>query len=693
VSALSRRLALRHGLAFVALAALPACGAIPPLPPRPDPGDEAAARDWIALSRDGRFLLHSPRQEMGQRVGEALRRLAAAELGVPPAAIALVLPRTDAMAPVRATVGSESVQLFGPPLRRAAAQLAGALRAAAAARLGVAPDALVVEAVGFAAPGGQRIGWGALAGAAAEPAPPPAGPPAEIAAILAGDPVFVADLAPPDRLFGAMLRPPRPGARLAALDGALPPGVVLVREGGQAGLVAERPGLLADALAALRPAWEGGEAWGEEELAAAMDIDRRLAAGGLSHRLLAGSPEGPWDVDLRLDIPLAAHAALEPRAAIARWSAGGTQLEVRAGTQDAFFARRVLARRFGLAEAAVTVISCRMGGGFGGRAVPLVEVEAALLARAVAPRPVLLAWSRAEELSAAYHRPPSSHRLRARLGADGMIAAWSHGFASGHVLFTAAAMPPWLQRVAGAVAADGGVARGALPPYALPPGAARIAFDTVRLPVPTGPWRGLGAAPNALAIEAAMEALAWRSGQDPLALRLRHLAAEPRLAACLRRAAAMAGWGRALPAGHALGLGCAPYKGASWAAVVAEVAADPAAPGGMRVEGLWAAQDSGRVLDPDAVRAQMEGNMVWAIGMVLAEGLALRGGEAVPIGGMPLGLPAPVALPRRMELALIEGDARPGGAGETALGPAAAAIFNAIGRLRGGHPAALPVAA
>ncbi|MBK1662736.1 molybdopterin cofactor-binding domain-containing protein, partial [Paracraurococcus ruber] len=429
-------------------------------------------------------------------------------------------------------------------------------------------------------------------------------------------------------------------------------------------------------------------------LARAVDVDARLAARGgrsLPHRLAGAAmdPGGRWDLDLRLDVPMAAHAQIEPRAATARWSADATRLTLWTGTQDAFFVRAVLARRLGLREDAVVVRSSRMGGAFGGRTVPDVELEAARLARAVAPRPVLVQWTRAEEFRCAFHRPPSSHRIRARFGPDGRVAAWWHAFASGHVILTAAALPGWLQRAADAVTGDAGIARGARPAYGF--GAARVEFDAVALPVPTGPWRGLGAAPNAFAVESAMDELARLAGRDPLAFRLAHLAAEPRLAACLRRAAAMAGWGRALPPGRALGLGCAPYKDASWAAVAAEVEADGR--GGLAVRGLWCAQDSGRVLDPDRVRAQAEGNLAWAVGSALTERLGLDRGAVAAGGFADYRLPRLTDIPHRLEVALLDPPAGAGigGAGETALGPALAAIANAASRALGRRLARLPL--
>jgi isoquinoline 1-oxidoreductase beta subunit len=710
----TRRDILR-GLALLALApGLPGCGALPVLPPRPDPGEAEGVAGWVGLTPEGRVVLHAPRQEMGQGVLGALRRVVAAELDVMPDTVEVRLPDTAAMPPVRATVGSESLQHFAEPLSRAAAALRTEIERRAAMRLGVAPAVLRRTPDGFSA-GAATVRLADLTGGALVtlstaavrdarprglPLPPAAGLAPELAAVLRGEPVFAADMLPEGLLHGAMLRPPRLGARLAragAGGAAALPGFAAFAAGeGWAGVVAERPGALARALAAAEAAWEGGSDWGAADLGRAVDVDARLAARGgasLPHRVLdtAVDRAASWDVDLRLDVPMAAHAAIEPRAATARWSADQARLEVWTGTQDAFFVRAVLARRLGLREADIAVRSCRMGGAFGGRTVPNVELEAARLARAVAPRPVLVQWTRADEFREAFHRPPSSHRIRARLGPDGRVAAWWHAFVSGHVIFTAAVLPEWLQRAANAVTGDAGVARGARPPYAF--GAARVEFDAVPLPVPTGPWRGLGAAPNAFAVETAMDALASRAGADPLAFRLAHLGAEPRLAACLREAARMAGWGRALPLGRALGLGCAPYKDASWAAVVAEVEVDGR--GGFAVHGLWCAQDSGRVLDPDRVRAQAEGNLVWALGSALMEELTLERGALAAASFADYRLPTLAEVPRTLEVALVEppAGAGPGGAGETALGPALAAVANAASRAAGMRLTRLPLRA
>jgi isoquinoline 1-oxidoreductase beta subunit len=378
---------------------------------------------------------------------------------------------------------------------------------------------------------------------------------------------------------------------------------------------------------------------------------------------------GAWDVDLRFDIPPAAHAAIEPRAAVAEFDGQG-RLQLWVGSQDVFYQRDVVARRLGLDDDQITVHSHRVGGAFGGKTICTVELEAAVLSRATG-RPVKVQWTRAQEFTQGFHRAPSSHRVRVRLK-DGRLLHWSHRFVSAHILFTNAAMPPWLQGVSRFVG-DAGVARGARLPYRAAVRDTRFALQ--RLPVLTGPWRGLGAGPNHFVVESVIDECARLAGQDPLDFRFAHVE-DARLARVLRRVAQLAGWGRA-PAGERVGRGlaCGIYKDMSYAAVVAEVAV--ARSGEVRVLQLWCAHDCGRVINAGQVRAQCEGNLVWGLGMVLMESLDLVDGQVTARSFAD----APIArwgdVPA-LHVELVDTGEPPTGAGETAIAAAGAAIANAI---------------
>jgi CO/xanthine dehydrogenase Mo-binding subunit len=622
---------------------------------------------------------------MGQNIATALKQVACTELGAEWDQVDVVLHATD-MPRVKATVGSESVMLFAEPLAQACADLRDALAAGQVVGQ-VRVRARPVSAL-------RALRSGGLIGASPE----------LVAArgIVTGAPLYAADIRLPGMLYGRVLRAPAPvelqsGPLRWDIDAARAvPGFVAVVEDcgppiGKAqglGIVAARPGAL-DAIAeALQVEWDLAGRHPQSDIARAIDVDARLGAGALPHKVLNGAPEaGPWDVDLRFDIPMAAHGPIEPRGAVASWEDGA--LRVWVGTQDAFYIRDFLADAFGLSAGAVTVQSCRIGGAFGGKTICTVEAEAAALTRATGS-PVKVQWTRAQEYALGFHRPPSSHRIKARI-AQGRITDWDHAQMSSHIMFTAAVVPSWMQRGTDFFAGDGGVARGMAAPYVL--GRARAAYDMVRLPVHTGPWRGLGAGPNALAIESAIDEAALAAGADPLAFRLAHLA-DPLLAAVLERVADIAGWGRPRAPATGLrvgrGIACGTYKETSHAAAVADVAVDVR--GRVRVTQLWCVHDCGLVINPDQVRAQCEGNLVWSLGMVLTDDLPTEDGHVKAQTFADAPIPRMADCPP-ITVDLIQSNRPPQGAGETAMVAGPGAIANAIRAATGRRLVRFPVRA
>lgn len=684
---------------FVPRSVLPHRGA-------PTPADASA---WLSLRPDGTIEILSPRAEIGQGIATAFRQIVAEETGLPFERIGFVHPRTDRLPPARATVGSDSIKDFAPLLARAAASLATTLRQLGAVRLDVPAGTVRLEDGVVVSGDGRRVPLGALAwsplvlgaadirGARARSfdraisralvgtSPEPDG----LRALVTGSAsLFADDMRLPGMVFGTALRAPRLGAELMAVDDGPARGVAgylgLHRDGAFAGIVAESRGALERALLLLRASWSDRSPVTQASLDRAIDIDEALARGGLEHTPREDSigAEGPFSISLRLDVPMAAHAAMEPRCAVARFEAG--RLEVWTGSQDVTFAQRVLADELGLDAEAVVVHGCRVGGGFGGRTIPTVELEAARLARLVG-RPVKVQWTRADEFREAFYRPPSSHRILARLTPDGRIRDWHHAFRSGHVIFTSAAMGPLLQRATSFVG-DPGVARGAIPPYAA--ARIRVEFEDVRLLVHTGPWRGLGAAPNVWAIETAIDALSRAAGRDPVAFRLANLPPEQaRLRRVLERVAAVADWSSRRSTDEVgYGVACGIYKDMSYAAVVAEVALDGEAP---RVRHLWCAHDCGLVVNPDGVRAQIEGNLVWSVGMALHERLGLADGHVSATSYGDYTLPRYSDVPGMTVELVDEGDP-PSGAGETAIVAGTAAITNAIAAATGRVVTRLP---
>lgn len=665
------------------------CTAIPVIPKRPSP-QVADALGWVR-HHNGRFELFVLCAEMGQHIGPALRRIAAVELGVAADRIRLRAPSSRDIARVKATVGSDSLKDFALPLAQACATLRDAL---AAGQTGGALEAST-------RPREQLRSLRAGAPAKAN------GERADLHAIVTGSPLFAADMRLPGMVYGRVLRAPvspelasRPDAWDEAAARRQPGFVAVVSDdrlrhanSQGLGLVAATPGALDRIEQALSVRWQVEGGFEPAHIDTQIDIDRQLAQGDLRHRLRRDAlhKPAPWAVDLRIDLPFAAHASIEPRAALAHLdtdATGAERLQVHTGTQDLFYVRDVLARQLSLPSERVIVQACRIGGGFGARTLVLAELEAAVLARAVR-RPVKLMWTRAQEFAQGFHRPPSSHRVRVRIE-NSRITDWWHAFTSSHILFTPAAMPAWLQRAADFIG-DQGVARGAALPYAVPRQV--IEFNALRLPVHGGPWRGLGAGPNGLVVETAIDAAARAAGRHALDFRLA-MTDDRRLQAALRAVAADANWSDARVSGAAggtrrgRGLACGVYKSGSRVAVVADVEVSSA--GRVRVTALWCAHDCGVVIDPDGVRAQVEGCLVWCLGMVLVEALPLRRSGVAAVGFAESPIPRFDQVPP-MAIRLIESDAEPTGAGESAMTAGAAAIANAVFDATGRRPSRWPL--
>ena len=688
------------------------------LPSVDSPGEDAGAA-WIQILPDGHCRMLSPRAEMGQHASLGLAQLAAEELNLAVEEIDVQHPSTDAIPQVMLTAGSMSLKLFAEPMARAAAALRETLRARASERAGVALAQVGDGDGGFVLPGGRVVRYAELAGAEAvvldasrlpkaalysfdpKRAPRQVGrraPPHALEAIVTGAPLFASDVRLPDLLYGRVARPPVRSAKLAGFDESRAAGarglVRVVSDTGRGfvGVVCETPGAVAAALEALRVRWEVAAPFDQGTIDALVDVDAALARGELEHVPLGDrlDPATAWDVDLRFDVQLQSHAMQEPRAAVARFerAEGGERLELWTGSQDVFAVQRHAAQDLGLAKERVVVHPCRMGGGFGGREHYDVERDAARLAAAVG-RPVKVQWSREDEFRAARHRPASSHRVRLRADAQGGLSDWWHAFVSGYIVFARERLPGWLLgpiRLMG----DLGVARSSQPPYAIP--RRRVEYADVDLPVDLGTWRSLGASPNTFAIESALDELAWARGADPVELRLRNLPPEhARLAECLRRTRELAER-MELPAGGGVGRGyaCGVYEEQSFVAASADVRVDPAS-GAIEVLRMCCAQDVGLAVNPDQLEAQIEGNLIWGLGMALTERVEIGASEVASLNFDRYAIPRMSDSPR-VEIAILDRrDVPPAGAGETALIVAAPAIANALRAATGRRFTRLPI--
>lgn len=566
----------------------------------------------------------------------------------------------------------------------------------------------------------------------------------DLPAKLRGAALFAYDARTADLHYGAVARPPRLGARLVSAEAgpaADMPGVVkVVIQEGFAGVVARSRAQAAAARDALELRWEGGSDWQQADLDAAMTLG---GPGGVAFQDEGDAAQVLDDADAAVPdaaggsravliadyaTPLAAHVTMEPPAALvhvyrgpyregeaagqgtdvgasgpgtdvgatgpggaagappaAASSAATWTAVVRTGTQMASLVRSKVAEAIGLEAEQVVVEPAHLGGGLGRKAGYEPAVEAAILSQA-AGVPVHVGWTRAEDLRHGYFRPPTRHRLRGRLGADGRLLAVEHQLASGDVARTF--LPPLMSAVVGA---DFGAWRGGRLFYDIPH--RRAVIWRRELPVPTSWWRGLGLMANVFAIESFVDEAALAAGADPLAFRLRQLPADDfgrRMGAVLQAAAEAAGWGRPSAPGRALGIACCSDVD-TVVAQVAEVSVE--ADGRPIVHRITCALDCGLAVNPDGVVAQAEGAIVMGLSSALLEEITLADGQVAQGNFSDYPILRLRQTPAITVKLLDAGDGKPRGVGEPPIGPVAAAVANAIAALGRPRPRRLPLVA
>jgi isoquinoline 1-oxidoreductase beta subunit len=679
---------------------------------------ETVLNAFLKIGTDGRVVVAVPQAEMGQGVFTGLPQILADELGadwqmvgVEPAPIhpayvnmAMIEDGVRGALPewlhgvgrwvgaevgrhyqIQLTGGSSSVRAFLTPLREAGAMARIMLCQAAAARWGV--DWRECRADGNQIVHGKNIlGFGAVAAEAATLAPPgeitlrpepqrrlfgrPL-PRLDAPAKADGSAVFGADVRLPDMLFASVRRAPPGGGRAEEVEQERAKGVrglvAVVDTPGWVAAVATNWWAADRALDLVNPRFASDNPPADQ---GSIDsaLSEALAGDARSFESIGdatGALAGEGVVTALYSVPPVTHAAMETLTATARLSEEG--VEIWAPTQSSSMTRLAVARALGVGEDGVTIYPTLIGGGFGRKVENDAAIQAALIARKVA-KPVQLVWSRAEESIQGGPRPPARARLRALLAPDKSIAAWET------VIAAPSAMAEMVARMRGKadrpVEAEAGAVEGAVPAYNIP--ALRVAHAPADVGFPTGIWRSVANSYTAFFTEAFVDELAAAAGLDPLAFRLRLLAGKPRHAEALKTAASL---GSYAPAAGEAAQGLALHECfGSIVAMLAEVEMEGGAP---KVRRIVAAVDCGRIVNPELVRQQIEGGIIWGLAAALT-------GEQSWTGGMPdqrnfdgFGLPLLADTPE-IEVHLMENGEAPGGVGEIAVPPVAPAIANAM---------------
>ena len=387
----------------------------------------------------------------------------------------------------------------------------------------------------------------------------------------------------------------------------------------------------------------------------------------------------PTRLSAEYDMPYLAHATMEPLNCLVRM--GPDLCEIWTGTQLQTVDQANAARAAGLRPEQVDIHTMFLGGGFGRRATPSSDfvVEAVHVAKA-AGAPVKTIWTREDDLHGGYYRPMWHSAISAGLDAAGSPVAWKHTIVGQSVLEGT----PF----AGALIKDGvdatSVEGAADLPYRMP--AVAVDLHSPRSVVPVLWWRSVGHTHTGFVVESFMDELAHAAGADPYQFRRALLAGHPRHLGVLDLAAQKVGWGAPPPPGRARGL-AVHFSFGSWCAQVAEVSVTDRA---IRVHRVVCAIDCGRAINPETIRAQMEGGIVFGLSAALYGQITLKDGRVQQTNFHDYPVLRMDAMPQ-VEVHIVPSTEKPSGIGEPGTPLMAAALCNALFTLTGRRIRSLPL--
>ena len=677
---------------------------------------------WLRINVDGSATIFAGKVELGQGILTALQQIAAEELDLPLARVAMISGDTARTPDEGWTAGSQSIEYGGTAIRLACAEARALLLDQAAKRLNSAADTLGVADGVVSGPDGRRVGYGELAGAVdlqrevtAKVAPkPPARhtivghsiPRHDIPAKVTGGAAYVQDIRMPGMAHGRVVRPPRYGAKLESVNESAARGLAgvisVVRDGSFLGVVAEREEQAIKARTALVASakWSGGTEMPDPDRLFDYLMALPTQTSVVSEKQ-AMVPDGAKTLEATYTRPFQAHASIGPSCAVAEFK--DSKLTVWTHSQGVFPLKRDLVKALRMDASAVRCIHVEGSGCYGHNGADDVALDAALLARA-AGRPVRLQWMRDDEFAWEPYGSAMLARAKASLDASGRIINWNYEVWSNTHLTRPSAPGTDNNLLASWYLADpstpgpavnipqpaGGSDRNAVPLYDFPN--QRIVNHLITaMPMRVSALRTLGAYANVFALESFMDELAAAAGQDPVAFRLAHMK-DPRARAVIEAVAKKAGWkdGGKGDGARGRGIAFAKYKNLSvYVAVVAEIEVDRGT-GTIRVPRVFAVTDAGQIINPDGLTNQIEGGIIQSACWTLHEavrfdrnGITSRDWSSYPILTMP-------EVPK-VEVELIDQpNEKSLGAGEGSQGPAVAAIANAFAHATGTRLRDLP---
>jgi isoquinoline 1-oxidoreductase beta subunit len=695
---------------------------------------------WLKIGEDGRVTVAVPQAEHGQGVYTTLPQILADELGADWRTVAVepapsnplyanpfgaaevfeqqddtVLKRWRDAHAVRVgltlTAGSTSVRSFEAPLRAAGAAARVLLCKAAAARWKIDWQACQTGS-GFVVYGKYRLRFAEIAAEAAggsvpDPLPLRTDPTNRLTgqslprldapSKIDGSANFAGDVRLPDMVYASIRQGPVGMSRLVRVDRAAAEKIrgmlEVVTNDRWVAAVATTWWAANKALDALAPRFETK---GPVVDTASIRHALKSALDGPGTRIarqgdLAATFRGARVITAEYEVGLAPHAAVETMTATAHLHDG--RLDLWLPTQAPSLARSAAAAAIGLSEDAVLVHPMLIGGSFGANLETQCAAQAAVLAQAL-KRPVQLMWSRSEDLLHDRFRPPAMARMAARLGTNGQILGWLAKIAApatGQELARRllAQDTGFSAALSLAPSGDPYAVAGAQPVYRIP--AFAVDHHPADIGVPTGHWRSGAHSYTAFFTECFLDELAHVAGTEALSYRIGMLGGDARLARCLSTAASLGGWDGGVE-GSGQGVACHSFRG-SHIAVLVEAHVEVDKDGGgqaVSVDRIVAAVDCGRQINPDVIRQQIEGGLLYGMAAATGGATGFERNLATAHSFGALGLPRLADMPD-ITVELIPSEADPGGVSELAVPPVAPAIANALQAATGYRLRKLPL--
>lgn len=663
---------------------------------------------YVHVKPDGKISLIVAKSEMGQGIKTGLAMILAEEAQVDFNSVTVEQAdtRPDLYAHM-GTGGSGSTMENFMPLRRAGATVRDLMITAAAQKWNAQKkDCEAKKGTVIHAASGRSASYGELVEAAMKlPVPDQqkvelkdeddfeiighATPRVDIPAKVNGSAGFGLDVRVPDMLFAVIARCPTFGGKTANFDKGRAksvPGVKDVFEvpalgadkftAGGVVVVADSTWAAMNGREALSVSWDRGPSASETSDAmyaalreAAHKSGKRVRNDGDVDQVLSN---GAKKIDIVYELPLLAHATMEPMNITVH--ARGSEAEVWAPTQSPDWVQGTVAQVLGLKPEKVAVHTTYMGGGFGRRYMADFPAEAAQIAQQVG-RPVQLVWSREDDMTHDFYRPATCHRMQGAVDSHGRPLAWFHTMAS------TAIKGYWDPKADAAEDESGGAKQ---MPYAIPN--VRLEFNPVASAVPRAWWRSVENSFNGFVVESFIDELAVAASRDPYEFRRGLLVAPAnwkaksdddvnpaRLRRVLELAALKGGWGTPLPKGR--GRGIAAF--CSFGSYFAEVAEVTVTGNNFKIDRIIAAVDCGQIINPESVRSQTEGAIIYGLSAALKNEITIKQG-AVEQTNFDAYDPVRINEAPPIEVHLIKSKEDPGGMGEPALPPAAPAVANAI---------------